>query len=497
MKNKKIVILKSALFFLILIFSWYCIENILKKPNDEKWDASGLNYVYDNPENYDVFFAGTSVSIMNISCEELYLDYGIKSVTLGEPMQPMFLTYYTIKEALKNQNPKAIVLDTQALFYSDELIAERFDKEEQESIHYSLDNMKNNENKMEALKQVKQYKENIDYWDYYSKMYYGHSNWEALDKKYFIRDSLTNIINGNLMMIGTKETGGRNYPISSVTNIGEKETLIESNLVYLKKIIDLCKEREISLILFRGVPQLEWSWTRYNTINAVAQENNIDFIDINTIEDEIGIDWRTDTTDGLHANISGAKKFSNYIGKFLIEKNIIEKGGQDNSYFEANSKTYYMYLKTMEDKISLLNAIEVDDYIPQLDKIWNDKYAIITMKKEAGQEERIRRLINNADKENIDSTSDLFAIIENGNIVNMFNNLEDLNFEMKVLGMNLQIQDIDCCDSGLNIWVYDKNVNEVISNVFFYDEDSQIYRVDNEKEYYESDVNNWVERQGN
>lgn len=86
----------GIIFFCVIgILIWNSISHILEKPKEERWDNSGLEYSYNNRNYYDILTTGTSMAVINISNEELYLNYGISSMTLGEPEQPLFLTYYT------------------------------------------------------------------------------------------------------------------------------------------------------------------------------------------------------------------------------------------------------------------------------------------------------------------------------------------------------------------------------------------------------------------
>ena len=65
----------------------------------------------------DVLFFGTSHMVSGISPMEIYEKNGIVSYNLGTSCQPIQGTYYLLKEALKYQSPKVIVLDVSNLFY--------------------------------------------------------------------------------------------------------------------------------------------------------------------------------------------------------------------------------------------------------------------------------------------------------------------------------------------------------------------------------------------
>lgn len=115
-------------------------------------------------------------------------------MTLGEPEQPLFLTYYTLKEALNYQNPKVVLFDIQSLFYSEQFIKEKFLSDERHYIHFSLDGMRNIKIKKMALEEAKKYKTDLNVWDYYIDMHYNHSNWQDLTKDNFVRSRKSDYI---------------------------------------------------------------------------------------------------------------------------------------------------------------------------------------------------------------------------------------------------------------------------------------------------------------
>ena len=141
--RKKGIQLKVIFFLIIILFGWKQCEKILEYPKQSEWLTKGLEKLSMKQDYYDVLFAGTSMAVTNVSAEELYLKYGIASCSIGEPEQMIFLSYYSLKEALKYQKPKVVCFDVQALFYSAEREKELLDSNEQATGHYTLDNIKN------------------------------------------------------------------------------------------------------------------------------------------------------------------------------------------------------------------------------------------------------------------------------------------------------------------------------------------------------------------
>ena len=119
MKKKKVHAFVSTLLFLLLgIFLYAAACRFLESPAGDAWaSGTGMIEARRHKNKYDVVFAGTSTTIANISCQELFKEYGIASVCVGEPGQPAFLTKYTLQDLFRYQKPKVVVLDTKSLFY--------------------------------------------------------------------------------------------------------------------------------------------------------------------------------------------------------------------------------------------------------------------------------------------------------------------------------------------------------------------------------------------
>ena len=196
---------RLIVFSLILITIWRKSESILQRPIDPDWNTKGLEQIRSKENFYDVIISGTSMSITNINAEELYLNYGIASSTIGEPEQIAFLSYYSIKQALEYQKPKVILLDIEAFLYSYDRQVELLMRDENYSGHYTIDNFTNFAIKHEAVKQLKQLKSDTDYWNYFSPMYYNHSNWENISNNNFKSNQSEDIILGSKTLFGNYE----------------------------------------------------------------------------------------------------------------------------------------------------------------------------------------------------------------------------------------------------------------------------------------------------
>jgi len=90
---------------------------------------------------------------------------------------------------------------------------------------------------------------------------------------------------------------------------------------YLDKMTALCKENGIELVLIKAPSQYPYWYAEYDAqIQAYADENGLSYYDLTKCIGEIGLDFSTDTYDaGLHLNLSGATKLSDWFADILAE----------------------------------------------------------------------------------------------------------------------------------------------------------------------------------
>ena len=116
----------------------------------------------------------------------------------------------------------------------------------------------------------------------------------------------------------TAYTGDVNY--MEHDRLKNDSEISDDNLVYLKKITDFAEKNDVKLLIAAIPSPVNYDRSRHNSIQAWADKNGIDFLDMNLLTDEIGIDWSTDTKDnGDHMNLNGSKKVSAYLGNYISE----------------------------------------------------------------------------------------------------------------------------------------------------------------------------------
>jgi len=481
------------LFALIVAFLWREVENILVKPKDVGWYSDGFTNIYKEKDYYDILISGTSIAIANTNAEEFYLQYGIAATTIGEPSQSTCISYYSVEEALNYQSPKAILFDVRSLFYTKDRICDLIRKDEHYYVHLVLDDMKNLKTRYRAFRAIKEdFYPKISFWDYFSNMYYTHVYWENIVEENFTHELPPDRMDGSRMLLGITPKQ-RKAEIYDIDNDGEKAIIPACNMKYLIKMIELCKKKDTDLILVCGSGLYDWNWKEYNAVYEIAKKYDLAYLDINLHEKEIGMDWETDVSDGVHLNLSGSVKWTDYLGNYLKNNYDIPDRRKDPRYddYKENEERFRQMTKAMEVKKEFESADDFKQYMNSLLELDKEGYAIfMAVSDDASYKLGPKRLKDLRKLGITKSLKDKFrysflAVIDDGEVVIQklskakvsavaaLNNGKKYQLYSggKLSGerASLIIDESEWMRNGrgINIVIYDKEADEVLSSVYF------------------------------
>ena len=292
--------------------------------------------------------------IANLSNQELYEKYGITAVSVGEPEQPLFLTKYTVKEVLRCQHPKAVLLDSRNFFYTEKRVSEKINEDEEYFLHYSLDTIDSPQIKKEALEQAGRYKE-IDEKEYYLRIYNRHAQWKNLNVVNFKDCREPNCINGNLMLTGL-------YNVADVTMI--RKTISKENEWEIAQIKEECEKHGADLILMTAY--IDPRVRNRDQLRELARKLQIDYIDINDMLDEIGFEGNL-LHDYVHFNIIGATIWSDWLGQYLTKRySFGNPSGKLNRLYQDQSKLCSTYKNCVRNKIKFTNHYSFKEFLREI-----------------------------------------------------------------------------------------------------------------------------------
>lgn len=276
-----------------------------------------ISEYYANAGSNDVVFIGDCEVYENFSPITLWEEYGIPSVIRGSPQQMIWQSYYLMEETFRYETPKVMVFNVLSMQYDtpestgDQTRREAYNRMALDGMHWSsskwnsiLASMTEEERQWEAMA------------TYLFPLLRYHSRWSQLTEEdlrwWLTRKEISH--NGYLMQTGIRPAAEPySQPPRSDYSFGE------NSWYWLEKMADLCEAHGTRLVLIKSsslYPVWWWEWDQQ--IKAFAQEKGLLYINFLEYEEEIGIDWNTDTYDaGLHLNVYGAEKAASWFGKIL------------------------------------------------------------------------------------------------------------------------------------------------------------------------------------
>jgi hypothetical protein len=348
------------LIVFLLFFQSFSILFIPKDGiHDLVWNAYITKaYRGEKKDSIDVLLIGNSDLYRGFTPIDCWKNYGISSCVSGKPWQNPRGAYNILRDALRYQKPRVVILETD-MFYSEKprTTLKKFTLKALKSFRSDFFSgkatlFKSMDSKIDYMIQAmsrSSFSGEIQYLDdgletkinYYFPLLVYHQRWSSLNSK-----DITDINNvwhfaSKGYVLSKKNNPYLNgYDYMAVTSTNPVE-ISERPLGYLYKIIELCNQNNINLILLSIPSANSWSGQKHNTVAEFAKSNNLEFIDYNLPETDTGFDWLTDSVDGgNHLNYFGAIKITAKFGAYLKEQYQLADHRGDPAYaqWESDSK---------------------------------------------------------------------------------------------------------------------------------------------------------------
>lgn len=334
-------IIAAVLVCVFTISALYILQRLLvPKYQTGIVEGSMIEEYYKDDLNHEVLFIGDCEVYENFSTITLWEKYGISSYIRGSAQQLTWQSYYLLEDALRYETPKVVVFNVLALKYN-EPQSEAYNR-------MSIDGMRWSSSKINNIKASMTDEEKFI--DYVFPILRYHSRWSELTgddfKHLFSKDLVTH--NGYYMRVDVKPQGEFPEPKPLVDY-----TLGDKAMGYMQKMVDLCKENDIELILIKAPTEFPHWYDEWDAqVVEFAKENDVTYINYIPLQEEIGLDMSTDTYDaGLHLNTQGAEKMADYFGAYLVEK-------YDLTDYRDDEK----YAKAWQEKVDFYNSMKAKQY---------------------------------------------------------------------------------------------------------------------------------------
>ena len=312
--------LKITISLIIGIAGLILIQRIfVPKYTKDVVEGSFIEEYYDDKPDHDLVFIGDCEVYENFSPVELWQEYGINSYIRGSAQQLIWQSYYLLEDTLKYEKPKVVVFNVLSMKYN-EPQNEAYNRMSIEGMRWSMSKVNN----IKASMMDDEY-----FIEYVFPLLRYHSRWNDLNSDDFtyIFDTPHESFKGYYMRIDEK----------AAVNVPEGPALTDYNFgensyYYLDKITKLCKDNDIQLILIKAPSLYPYWYDQWDKqMEDYAKANDLTYINFLELTDEIGIDFEHDTYDGgLHLNLSGAIKLSDYFGQYIMDNtDITDRRGEE------------------------------------------------------------------------------------------------------------------------------------------------------------------------
>ena len=298
--SKKMILLKVFVFITILIMLLQITSMIFIPKNNSKkagmQQATAYGFLSEKKNTIDMVVIGDSEAYSAISPMQIYKEHGYTSYVCSAPRQQLYEAYHLLTQVFKTQQPKLVILETNPLFRHA------------------------NANDVVLSKGMQQF-----------PVLQYHDRWKKITKEDFMQ---TPEYNENITYKGFRFN--RQIKASKVKNhmkkINNNKHIPLFNQYYFQKIYQLCKDKEIELILLSTPSTKNWNYAKHNSVYTLASQYQCQYLDLNLVS-SLHIDWKHDTRDqGDHMNYYGAYKVTRYLGQYLSKTHLLSDHRHDNDY---------------------------------------------------------------------------------------------------------------------------------------------------------------------
>lgn len=276
-------------------------------------------FYLEDKDSIDVVFIGSSEVYAGFSSCYAYEKFGFTSYPVATQSNVVQSLKTQIKTAIKEQNPKLIVVELNgALYGNDDPL------ENEANVRNYIDNIPFDSDKEEFITEYV----TENQLEYYLPIVKYHSVWNGFPSGLGRSLSIMqDYVRGYNYLKGAKNkteiyTEKKKVYNDSLKNNDTKNALTEKSEVYLRECLEYCKSENIENVVFVRFPHIVVNKTlerfyRGNAIGDIIAEYGYDYLNFERNFEDTGLNVDTDFYDIDHMNIYGQIKFTEYLGKYI------------------------------------------------------------------------------------------------------------------------------------------------------------------------------------
>ena len=348
---------KLVALALAVIATIFALQGTLLRRIDQNALRMDAFYLEDK-ESLDAVLIGASDVYAGYSAPYAYDKYGLTSYPYATQSTPSDVVLSQIKEVIKYQNPKMIIVEINAFLYTANKQPDEVNR------HLFADNIPRDEIWSDYIK------ENISpdmQLEFYMPIWKFHGIWDEYPRRFKTLSADMKIKNRGYALLRGFRTASRVFdPHGKIINnsLHEDDTAKALNKTCkddLIKTLDYLKENNITNVVFMRFPHVirqnngYGRFCRSNEAGNIIREYGYDFINLERDAMTEGFVLDEDWYNWDHLNIIGTEKCTDYIAKMLIEKYGVTPADltpKQKESWEASAETYHKLYNYSEYQMS-------------------------------------------------------------------------------------------------------------------------------------------------
>lgn len=323
------------LFFVMLTVLVLAYTTYVLTPKYD-YGICAMTNLYSQPrDSIDVLVVGSSLTYAGINTNVLCTQYGIAAYNLCSAEQPFWISYYVIREALKTQHPKVILLDAKPAMYIG-------DYSKHGRTILSTYGIRGLDNRIGAI--LACVKDQRDAWAYVMGFPQVHGNYSGVAGEDFLFPP-DNAGRGDTWK-GFIEIGGTvsfQRPFFEWTD--RERMMNKREEEYARKIFELAQTEEIALVLISmPYPDYGNDHAYYNSLWRIAVEYDISGLNYNHPDYQYVMNYAYDFADQQHLNVRGSVSFSRRLGTDLKKHYVLpdHRGEETYASYDACAALWFL-----------------------------------------------------------------------------------------------------------------------------------------------------------
>jgi hypothetical protein len=338
------------------------VLNTLFIPKGDSYYQWARAPYFERKNSADVVFLGSSHIEWGTSPNDLWHAYGIPSFNYAIPGLDLKNSYFMLRELIKYQRPKVIVVDVFRIQNVGDQIA----------VTNRISNVfRPSSNRLEMINSNEMLNSLSARLDYYFPLHLYHA------RKLEPKDVYPKYVNKERGHVYSFERLNRDHEFR---DINDTVKLSDENIAIIQRLMLFSEENKIPIVFIK-TPNLKASEANiktWNAIETIVQRNGFHFINFNkeNVFKEAGLvyseDIANDSEENGHLNHLGAEKISLYLGKFLIKNYNLLDRRKDNqyTYLDSCSQIYSKVVerqnplkRSLRNMLSSTNALGINEYL--------------------------------------------------------------------------------------------------------------------------------------